>query len=86
MNFIKYEPKYGDTLFVDDKDDCFNGLEDYQLIRPIDKWTDGYIKQIIKYIKINKNKTKEYRKHRKFKFQKVRHIKGKEYVYIGKNI
>lgn len=37
MNFIKYEPKYGDTLFVDDKDDCFNGLEDYQLIRPIDK-------------------------------------------------
>ena len=41
---------------------------------------------IIKYIKINKNKTKAYHKHRKFKFQKVRHIKGKEYVYIGENI
>ena len=86
MNFIKYEPKYGDTLFVDDKDDYLNRLKDYQLIKHIDKWTDGYIKQIIKYIKIYKNKTKAYRKHHKFKFQKVRHIKGKEYVYIGGNI
>ena len=36
-------------------------------------------------MKIYKNKTKAYRKHHKFKFQRIRHIKGKEYIYIGEN-